>query len=131
MSQSQTVCELQALAKKNQDIEVVWLYGSRASGYSNEHSDYDLAVAFKIFNLSDLEKYLRPNELAIDWAMELDLSEYKISVVDINLVPIYLAYNIIEYGKIIYQQQTLRIYKEQNRIYGQYEYQLIEHKNHG
>ena len=123
--------KIETLALNNQDIEVIWLYGSRVTGKAQEHSDYDIAIAFKNFNLSHLEKYLRPNELAIDWAMALNLPENKVSIVDINLVPIYLAYNIVEYGEIIYQVRTSRAYKEQNRIYGQYEYQVIESVIHG
>ena len=35
------------LAKKHPDIEVLWLYGSRARNTATETSDYDLAVAFE------------------------------------------------------------------------------------
>ncbi len=123
--------KIQALAFKNQDIEVIWLYGSKASDTAQEHSDYDLAIAFKQFNLPLFEKYIRPHELAIDWAQTLNLPERKISIVDINAVPMYLAYNIVEYGKVIYQTGTAQAYKEQNRIYSQYEYQTLEKVRYG
>lgn len=129
LNQNKIIELIQYFAGKNADIAVVWLYGSRATNNFREHSDFDLAVAFDNFDLSAIEKYLRPNELAIDWAIKLDLPSDKISIVDINQAPVYLAYNIVEYGQVIYQTQTPRLYIEENRIYSQYEYQVIENSH--
>lgn len=126
--QAEILKSIQELAKMNSDISVVWLYGSRASDHYQKHSDFDIAIAFENFSLSPMEKYLRPNELAIDWAIELKLPTDLVSIVDLNQVPIYLAYNIVEDGKIIYQTRSSRAYKEENRIGSQYEYQLIENR---
>ena len=120
------IAQLQKLAEDNQDIEVVWLYGSRATGKNKEHSDYDIAIAFKNFKLSSFDKYLRPNTLAIEWCEITALSSVQLSVVDLNQVPVYLAFNIVEYGKVIYQGSTARAFTEQDRIYAQYEYQKRE-----
>lgn len=120
------VDEMINLAKDCPDIEVVWLYGSRATGDSQDHSDYDIAIAFKNFKLSSLARYLRPNELAIEWCEETGLKSDQLSVVDINQAPIYLAFNIVEDGKVIYQTKTARSFTEQDRIYAQYEYQKRE-----
>jgi len=114
------------LATINEDIEVVWIYGSRAVGTQKVHSDYDIAVAFKNFSLSSLDKYLRPNTLAIEWCQETGLSSEQLSVVDINQAPVYLAFNVVEYGKVIYQAKTARAFTEQDRIYALYEYQKRE-----
>ncbi|MBL4941385.1 MAG: nucleotidyltransferase domain-containing protein [Colwellia sp.] len=124
--QYQVISEIIHVAANNDDIAVIWLYGSRAMGSSTEQSDYDLAIAFKNFELSATGKFLRPNELALIWSDDFKLPANLLSVVDINLVPIYLAFNIVEYGEIIYQTKTSRSFKEQNRIYSQYEYQMIE-----
>jgi len=115
-------------AANNSDIEVMWLYGSRAKGSTQAHSDFDLAIAFKNFNLSSTEKFLRPNELALDWNHENTIPEDTISIVDINLAPLYLAHNIIDSGQVIYQVESSRLYHEQNRISNQYEHQIIESK---
>lgn len=128
MSQSNLIEEIKKLAADNDDIAALWLYGSRSKGTAQSHSDYDLAVAFNNFQISNLDKYLRPNELAIDWCLLLDLSSDKLSIVDINLAPIYLAFNIIETGKLLYQQGTSRVWREQVRIYSQFEHQRIESK---
>ena len=113
------------MAEKNDDIEVLWLYGSRAKGCATEISDYDFAVAFKNFGLSVSDKYLRPNLLAMDWSALLNIEESKLSVVDINAVPAYLGFNIVEYGDVLYQEPSMRRVIEMNRIFSQYELPLI------
>lgn len=119
------------LAEQNDDIEVLWLYGSRAKGQYTTHSDFDLAIAYKDFSLPPLDKYTRPHAQALDWALILSLPENRVSIVDINRVPVYLAFNIVEYGKVIYKQGTPRVYLEQDRIYSQFEYQQLEEKYSG
>ena len=37
---------LKRLAVNHEGIEVVWLYGSRATGQEQPDSDFDLAIAF-------------------------------------------------------------------------------------
>jgi len=126
LASEQVIDTIIKLAEANQDIDVVWLYGSRATDNHKEHSDYDIAIAFNDFKLSSFDKYLRPNELAIEWCEETGLTSDKLSVVDINQAPVYLAFNIVEHGVVIYQAATARAFTEQNRIYAQYEYQKRE-----
>ena len=118
--------KIKELAVADNDIEVLWLYGSRANGRFHDQSDYDLAVAFKNFDLSVSDKYLRPNMLAIDWALLLGVEESQISIIDINSSPAYLAFNVVEYGSVVYQEPSMRCITEMNRIYSQYEFQMIE-----
>lgn len=120
--------QIKLLAENHSDIQVVWLYGSRANDRFSEHSDFDLAIAFKNFDLSITDRYLRPNELAIDWSNGLNIAPELLSFVDINQAPIYLAFNIVEYGFPIYVDGSTRAVKEQNRIYSQYEFQMRESK---
>lgn len=115
-----------SLATKDVSIDVIWLYGSRAKKSALAHSDYDLAIAFSQHNISVLDKKLRPNELALDWAEILDIEHDKLSIVDINSIPVYLAFNVIEYGQVIFQRDNSRRYREANRVYSQYEFQLLE-----
>ena len=130
LSQQKIIDTLRQLAADNDDIAAVWLYGSRSKGAAQTHSDYDVAIAFNNFELSSLDKYLRPNELAIDWCAYLNLASDKLSIVDINLAPIYLAYNIMETGKLLYNKGSSRVWREQDRVYSQFEHQLIENKHH-
>jgi len=125
-NQTQILALIKQLAVGNSDIDVVWLYGSRAQGTDVEGSDFDLAIAFKDFDLSPTNAMLRPNELAMDWALALGISENILSIVDINRCPVYLAFNVVEFGQVVFETGTTRVYKEHNRIYSQYEFQMIE-----
>jgi len=110
------------------DIDVVWLYGSQAKGTAHSKSDIDMAIAFKNFSLSELDRKLRPQELNLIWSEQLNLPDGKLSIVDINTVPVYLAFNIVEYGKVICSKNKIRELKETQRIYSQYEFETIEHE---
>jgi predicted nucleotidyltransferase len=110
------------------DIEVIWLFGSQAKGTAHSQSDIDLAIAFKNFNLSELDKKLRPQELSLILSEQLNLPDGKLSIIDINTVPVYLALNVVEYGRVIYSKNSSREFKETQRIYSQYEFEMIEHK---
>ena len=110
------------------DIEVIWLYGSQAKGTAQSQSDIDLAIAFKNFNLSELDRKLRPQELVLIWSEQLNLRDGKLSITDINTVPVYLAFNVVEYGRVICSKNSTREFKETQRIYSQYEFEMIEHK---
>lgn len=116
-------------AATSPDIEVVWLYGSRAQGKEHEDSDVDLAIAFHDFSLSPFEKYLRPNTLTLDWAQSLDLPSDKLSIVDINQVPAYLGFSIVNEGRVIYGADCPRAYRESSRIYSMYEHQRREQQH--
>lgn len=124
------IATVQQLAIENNDIAAVWLYGSRSKGTAQVHSDYDIAVAFYDYQLSVMDRYLRPNMLAIDWCERLGLMSDMLSIVDINSAPIYLAYDIVETGKLLYGQDNPRVWQEQDRIRSQFEFQLIENKRH-
>tara|TARA_B110000467_G_C18209714_1_gene416672 strand:- start:514 stop:903 length:390 start_codon:yes stop_codon:yes gene_type:complete len=110
------------------DIEVMWLYGSQAKGTAHEQSDIDIAIAFKNFNLTELDRKLRPQELSLIWSDQLNLPDGKLSIVDINNVPVYLAFNVVEYGKVLSAKNKGRELKEVQRIYSQYEFETIEHQ---
>jgi hypothetical protein len=67
-------------------------------------------------------------ELSLIWTDELDLPDDKSSIIDIINVPVYLAFNIVEYGKVITTKNESRELKEVQRIYSQYEFETIEHQ---
>ncbi len=120
--QIEIINQLQLIASCSDEIAILWLYGSRAKGTEHQDSDFDLAVAFNAFDLSTQDKYLRPNLLKLDLALTLGLPEEKISVVDINQVPSYLAFNIVETGQILFKDDSKRYYQECNRIWSQLSY---------
>jgi uncharacterized protein len=115
------------LAKQNKDIVIVWLYGSQTNNTANENSDYDLAVAFKSFIKDNpLEKRLRPECLALDWQLALNLRDFKLSVVDINQAPIPLAYQIINADCVLYCADEYRLWQEILRIESRMELDFLK-----
>ncbi|MEA3252480.1 MAG: nucleotidyltransferase domain-containing protein [Pseudomonadota bacterium] len=118
---------LAELAAGNDEIAVLWLYGSRAKGTANEGSDYDLAVAFRTFEKDALERRLRPQLLAQTWQDELGLSEEQLSIVDINLAPLPLAHAVIRTGRVLRANDKLRLIREEQRITSMWE---IDHQYH-
>ena len=109
------------LAKKNDDIAILWLYGSRADGTFHKNSDYDLAIAFNTFLNNPLENALRPEMLVLEWQSELQLKEKMLSIVDINRIPITLAFEIIQYDEVLFCRDDVRLWREENRIYSRME----------
>ncbi|QIR15065.1 type VII toxin-antitoxin system MntA family adenylyltransferase antitoxin [Shewanella aestuarii] len=114
--------ELEALAATQSEVVTLWLYGSQAKGTASEHSDWDLAVAFEPVKLDDtLDNRLRAELLAMDWQRALGLPEGKLSIIDINLAPIPLAFGIIEANKVLYSRDEGRRMREEARIMSQME----------
>ena len=114
--------QLVTLAQACPEVLVLWLYGSRAKGNAGPFSDWDLAVALAPVKLADpLENRLRPELLALDWQRALQLPEGKLSVVDINQVPIPLAFAIIDANTPLYSRDEGRRLQEEARIMSQME----------
>lgn len=125
IEQEKIIANIKLLAEHNHDVAVVWLYGSRAKGSHRPDSDFDLAVAFNNFALDYMTKYLRPNELALNWQQSLDLSEQMLSIIDISEAPTYLALNAVETGTVIYSDGSSRAYKETARIRSIFEHEQV------
>lgn len=119
-------------AKQNRDIDVLWLYGSRAVSPEKirSDSDYDLAIAFKTFPKDSIERHTRPEILALEWAHALEIPEKQLSIVDINLVPIPLAWEIVFANHVLHAKDPLRQIQEENRIYSAYEIDILFHRQH-
>lgn len=118
MSQEQVLQKVVSLAESESSILVVWLYGSRARNTAHEKSDYDLAVAFDKPISDRLDNRLRPEELALEWQQKLSV---ELSILDINLAPIPLAMAVIEDETVLYGYESLRRYKEEQRIMSMWE----------
>lgn len=127
--QNNILAKIIQLAKANTDIAVLWLYGSRSQGTSHAHSDYDLAIAFEIFIQDPWQRRIRPEELRIDWSQVLECPIELISIIDINTVPIPLAWEVISKGKPIWVKDSDRLMQEENRISSCYDLDVCYHRN--
>lgn len=117
--------QISQLAQMNPDIAVLWLYGSQADNSQHPESDYDLAAAFFSFLKNPLETRLRPEMLALEWQSRLNLSENKLSLVDINQINIPLAYEIIQYDCVLLCRDYKRLWNEEKRIYSRMELDIL------
>jgi len=115
------------LAENNPEVEIVWLYGSRARGNAHSQSDYDLAIAFKTYIEDPIERRLRPELLALKWCKQLN---NQLSIIDINQVPLPLAYTVIQDNKLLYSQNDYRRMVEEQRIMSKWELDHIYHQKH-
>lgn len=123
---SNVIHQLITLASSNPQVQVLWLYGSRAKGTAGPASDWDLAVAFDPIKQSGplgtaLENRLRPELLALEWQRALGLAEGKLSVVDINQAPIPLAFAVVDANRPLYSRDEGRRLQEEARIMSQME----------
>jgi len=116
------------LAELDSNIAVLWLYGSRAKGTAQASSDYDFAVAFNDFPEDDWERRLQPELLCQKW--QDDIAEAKISVVDINFIPLPLAFSIIQQGKVLSCRDTMRLIREEGRISSMWDIDYGWHQQH-
>lgn len=84
------------------ETDAIYLYGSRAKGKERPDSDWDIAVLFRDFLTSPVERCLRPQQ--VEEVLQRELRKYdRISVVDLEDVPPPLQISIIT-GKRIYDR---------------------------
>jgi len=108
----QTICS-------HSRVDAIYLYGSRAKGTALENSDWDIAILFSDFIKDILEQINRPQQLEAFLQRELNLYD-KISIVDLELVPPPLQYNII-HGKKLFDRGVLHVRKIEQSIYSKIE----------
>lgn len=127
LTQSQAIKQIIKLAKNNFEIEVLWLYGSRARDNANINSDYDLAVAFKSYIEDPIERRLRPELLSLEWNKQLGVA---VSIVDINQALLPLAYTVVQDNTILFSQNDFRRMTEEQKIMSKWEIDHCYHRKH-
>ena len=118
------------LAENNNEIELLWLYGSQAKGTAHQYSDIDLAVVFKSWEKDIIERRLRPELLAIEWQQQLKLDEGQLSVLDMSHAPIPLAMSVLQVGLPLVTKNKSRQFQEQQRIMSKWEIDYLYHYQH-
>ena len=116
-----------ALSQENDEIEVLWLYGSYAKNTAHENSDIDLAITFKGWIKDPLKRRLRSELLAIEWQRNLDLNEGMLSILDMSIAPIPIAMAVLTTGKLLVSKNKSRQFKEQQRIMSYWEIDYLYH----
>ena len=118
------------LAEKDNNIELLWLYGSYAKGTAHKNSDIDLAVIFKTWEQDIIERRLRPELLAIEWQQHLKLNENELSILDMNIAAIPIAMSVLKTGQLLLSKNLSRQLQEQQRIMSKWEIDYLYHYQH-
>jgi len=118
------------LTQENDNIELLWLYGSYATETAHENSDIDLAVIFKTWEKDIIERRLRSELLAIEWQQQLSLNEGELSILDMNIAPIPLAMSVLKSGQLLLSKNKSRQYQELQRIMSKWEIDYLYHYRH-
>jgi predicted nucleotidyltransferase len=105
------------------EVEVAWLYGSRATQRHSAHSDVDLAVAL-VATATDRMRLVDDIAHRVGTALALP-----VSVVDINRVPTPLAQNIITDGVVLLCRSDLRLRTEEQRVWSLWEHYKRAHEH--
>jgi len=127
-TQEQIIAQIKELAAVDDNMAVVWLYGSRANNSANKASDYDFAIAFNQFPEDEWDKRLQPELVAQYWADTLSISLEKISVVDFNHIPLALALSIVNSNTVLLAKDSVRLAREENRVSSMWELDQVYHR---
>lgn len=99
------------LNSKIPDLQLIYLFGSRADGTQNADSDIDIAFVATNLQLSAIQKWTIQQELAIKLNCDTDL-------IDLDSASITLSHQILSLGK--------RIYAKEEFDYDNYELLIIK-----
>ena len=114
------------LANTDNEIVLLWLYGSQARGTAGANSDIDLAVVYKTYIDDPIARRVRPELTAMDWCRALGLKEGALSVIDLDIVPIPLAFSVINDDRLLVNKDDyLKMMKEQRIMSLWEEYQYL------
>jgi predicted nucleotidyltransferase len=127
----QHLAALKELALGDSEVLVVWLYGSQATGTASEHSDIDLAVAYASYVQDPVQRRIRPELAALDWAQSLGLPEGQLSIVDICQAPIPLAFSVVERGRVLLSKDEGRRMFEEQRVMSMWEDYQYQYRRYG
>ncbi|PCI26768.1 MAG: DNA polymerase subunit beta [SAR324 cluster bacterium] len=115
----QLLNRFQALIKREWQVDAIYLYGSRAQNTARPDSDWDLAILFHNFINNRIERVLRPQE--VEAYLEEQTKAYdKISIIDLELVPAPLQFNVIR-GQRLYDRNVPHVRRTENAIYSRIE----------
>jgi len=128
---------LSSYFSKYEEVDVAYLFGSRARGDFTEESDLDFAILLSR-NFNDPYDFVR---LIADLAMALGVKDEKINLVVLNDASLELAYKVISEGIIIYERNiekrvdfevnTLKFYLDFKPVLDQMRKSLVEEYMNG
>jgi len=119
--------DTKAVFGKYPDIKLVYFFGSRAEGNAGPMSDYDFAIYFEE-KTSPKKQFDTRLLLMTDLMKRLKNDNIDVVVLNDDLEPL-LKYQVIKYGKIIFEQKPYRLILEP-KIYSEFfDYQVFSKLN--
>ncbi len=115
------------LAEQNDEVEILWLYGSYAKGTYHANSDIDLAVVFKSWQSDIIERRLKSELLAIEWQQSLGIKEGALSILDMQVARIPIAMSVLSSGQLLLSKNISKQFTEQQRIMSKWEIDYLYH----
>ncbi len=107
--------DILASIQQHAKVDAIYLYGSRAKQTARFDSDWDMAVLFSDYATQLLTRLLKPQLL--EAAVERELKQYnQISIVDLEIVPIYLQMSVITTGIKCFDANVPHIKRVENAI---------------
>jgi predicted nucleotidyltransferase len=90
--------QLRAALEKDSAVAAVYLFGSRARGTATGVSDIDIGILFH--STIDESRYF---DLRLEYLSRIMtiLTTEKVDLVVLNYAPLYLAHEIVSYGKLL------------------------------
>lgn len=101
-------------------VDAIYLYGSRARNTIHSNSDWDIAVIFTDYESNELERLVRPQLLEAEVESALKLYQ-KISIVDLEIVPIYLQMSILNHGIKYFDRNVPHVKRVEQSILSKWE----------
>jgi uncharacterized protein len=101
-------------------VDAIYLYGSRAKNTAHQNSDWDIAVIFTDYESDELERLVRPQLLEAEIESALKLYQ-KISIVDLEIVPIYLQISILNHGIKYFDRNVPHVKRVEQSILSKWE----------
>lgn len=92
--------EIENLFKNNKEVELAYLFGSRATGKAGKNSDYDFAILLKTNGKKD---YLK-KQLFYMQKLEDQLHTSRVDVIVLNEAPPRITHQVIKNGTVVFQK---------------------------
>jgi len=85
-------------------VQTAYLFGSRARGKAGKLSDYDFAVLLDEKKVSEKQYSKYQLEIISDLLKEIKTDHIDLVILNNSKTPLFLKYNVIKEGKIIYEK---------------------------
>lgn len=97
------------------EIELIYLFGSMATGKTHPQSDLDIAFWNSSSSVEELRRFAIQEKLAALFSIDVDL-------VDMRIASEVFRYEVVTTGRRIYTRDTEQMHNVENRIWSDYLY---------